>query len=52
MNLQSWILLIVVVTLLGGVLLRLFHGHKRGRGGCSCCSKTTCPIKHLKATKK
>lgn len=48
MNLQSWILLLVVLALVVWVAAGLFRRHRQGRGGCNCCSTTTCPIKQLK----
>ncbi len=45
MNLQSWILLFVILGLAAWVAMRLHHKHKASGGVCSSCNATGCALR-------
>ncbi len=51
MNIQSWILLAIVLVALGLTLRRVWKNQKSGKGSCSCCDHSgSCQMKHMKRT--
>ncbi|HAO63176.1 MAG: FeoB-associated Cys-rich membrane protein [Sodaliphilus sp.] len=49
MNIQSWIILILVLLAVGLSVRRVWRNQKSGKGSCSCCDKaSTCQLRHQK----
>ncbi|UKI45001.1 MAG: FeoB-associated Cys-rich membrane protein [Porphyromonadaceae bacterium] len=49
MNIQSWIILILVLLAVGLSVRRVWKNQKSGKGTCSCCDKaSTCQLRHQK----
>ncbi len=52
MNIQSWILLIIVLVAVGLTLRRVWRNQKSGKGSCSCscCDHSgSCQMRRMKA---
>ncbi|MDY5562044.1 MAG: FeoB-associated Cys-rich membrane protein [Sodaliphilus sp.] len=49
MNIQSWIILILVLLAVWLSVRRVWRNQKSGKGSCSCCDKaSTCQLRHQK----
>lgn len=47
MNIQSWILLTLVLLAVALSARRVWRNHKSGKGTCSCCDKSdSCQLRH------
>ncbi|MBP3774757.1 MAG: hypothetical protein ILA34_05360 [Bacteroidaceae bacterium] len=48
MNLQSWLLLLVILLVALGILRILLRNHRAQRGGCTHCDQQHCPFRSKK----
>ena len=52
MNIQTIILLIIIIAAAGLVLWRIFNQHSHKHGGCSYCDVEGCTLRDLMAKSK